>query len=82
MCSPRSMYSLAATVRISCKVLFIVLTGRKARNQNIMEERTEGHPIQTHISNIMQELFTSFAARWAPNHDFRWILSDLDLSQS
>ena len=57
------MYSLATTVGASSGLLFTALTGQKLGIENIKECALKDLRSKLTASNIVQELFTSFATR-------------------
>ena len=62
-CSPRSMYSLATTVGLPAVSWSVVLIGQKLGIEDIKECALKDIKSKLTTTNVVQELFTSFAAR-------------------
>jgi len=65
-CSPRSAYSLTKSVDISfARIIPSADTAGKLGIKNLEEDALKSIQSKLTTSNITQELFSSFAARWA-----------------
>jgi len=82
-CSPRSVYSLAKTVDISfaCIIPSADTVG-KLGIKNFEEDALKSIQSELTTSNIVQELFSSFAARWASSGLLFFFFSHLNLLRS
>ena len=78
-CSPRSMYSLATAVGSSYRYIVLCVDTWKLGIHDIKEDALRDIQSKLSITNIAQELFTSFAARWVSTSFFSFVSSHLDL---